>query len=264
MNTKMSVPTTTQPPAGIEQNTANLDIKDETSQSSSVAASLREKPPGPIKTPFADPVPNAKPAPPKPLTADQEAKYETFLAEAKSWGEISAANECNGPITEEEKMWLTRECLLRYLRATKWNTNDATKRLLGTLTWRREFDLLSHDANHISPENETGKQVILGYDDAGRPCLYLNPGRQNTEPSHRQVEHLAYMLERVIDLMIPGQEGLALLINFKQSKTKKNTSPPFGIAKEVLNILQTHYPERLGRACVINSKFSVIHKGSDS
>ena len=150
-------------------------------------------------------------------------------------------------------MWLTHECLLRYLRATKWNVSAALKRLMDTLTWRREFGLLSHDAAHISPENETGKQVILGYDDNGRPCLYLNPGRQNTEPSHRQVEHLAYMLERVIDLMMPGQEGLALLINFKQSKSRSNTSPPFGIAKEVLNILQTHYPERLGRACVINS-----------
>lgn len=151
-------------------------------------------------------------------------------------------------------MWLTRECILRYLRATKWHPVDASKRLLATLTWRREFGLLEHTAEYISPENETGKQIIVGYDDEGRPCHYLNPGRQNTESSHRQVEHLVYMLERVIDMMGPGQESICLLINFKQSKSRSNTSPPFAIAREVLNILQTHYPERLGRACVINSE----------
>lgn len=222
---------------------------------SPVANSLREKPPGPVKTPFVDPLPNAKPVPAKPLTPDQQAKYDEVLAKVKAWTTVPAKDNLDGPVTDEERMWLTRECLLRYLRATKWNVPAALKRILDTLTWRREFGLLSHDADHISPENETGKQVILGYDDKGRPCLYLSPGRQNTEPSHRQVEHLAYMLERVIDLMTPGQEGLALLINFKSTANRSNTSPGIGIAKEVLNILQTHYPERLGRACVINSTF---------
>lgn len=243
-----------QPVDVVAANMANLSVQNgqTTSSSGSVANSLREKPPGPIKTPFVDPLPNAKPLPPKALTAEQQAKYDEVFAKVITWTEVPAKDELGGPITDEEKMWLTKECMLRYLRATKWNVPAALKRILDTLTWRREFGLLSHDAEHISPENETGKQVILGYDDNGRPCLYLNPGRQNTEPSHRQVEHLAYMLERVIDLMTPGQEGLALLINFKQSKSRSNTSPPFGIAKEVLNILQTHYPERLGRACVIN------------
>lgn len=242
-----------QPVDAVAQNMANLSVQNnQLSNSSSVANSLREKPPGPIKTPFVDPLPNAKPLPPKALTADQQAKYDEVFTKVKTWTEVPAKDELGGPITDEERMWLTKECMLRYLRATKWNVPAALKRILDTLTWRREFGLLSHDAEHISPENETGKQVVLGYDDNGRPCLYLNPGRQNTEPSHRQVEHLAYMLERVIDLMMPGQEGLALLINFKQSKSRSNTSPPFGIAKEVLNILQTHYPERLGRACVIN------------
>lgn len=233
----------------ISEKTAAMES---TSATPSVAASLREKPAGPIKTPFVDPLPNAKPAPPRQYTPEQLAMYDEVLKTVKSWTEIPAANELSGPMTQEEKMWLTKECIFRYLRATKWHVPEALKRIQGTLTWRREFGLITHTADHISVENETGKQVILGYDDQGRPCLYLNPGRQNTEPSHRQVEHLVYMLERVTDLMVPGQEGLALLINFKSSKTRSNTSPPFAIAKEVLHILQTHYPERLGRACVIN------------
>lgn len=58
------------------------------------------------------------------------------------------------------------------------------------------------------------------------------------------------MLERVIDLMVPGQETLSLLVNFKESSAGNN--PSVGQGRQVLSILQTHYPERLGRALVIN------------
>ncbi|KAI9743154.1 MAG: hypothetical protein M1818_003449 [Claussenomyces sp. TS43310] len=218
--------------------------------SSTAASSLKEK--APWKTPFVDPVPSAKPAVRSELNANQQEKYETVLKTVQSWTEIPSTKGKTGPITDDEIMWLTRECLLRYLRATKWSTAEASKRILGTLTWRRDYGVDGFTADYISPENETGKQVILGYDIAARPCLYLNPGKQNTDPSPRQVQHLVFMLERVIDIAPSGQEQLALLINFKSNKSRKNTSPPLSQGKEVLNILQTHYPERLGRACIIN------------
>ena len=111
-------------------------------------------------------------------------------------------------------MWLTRECLLRYLRATSWNVTNSVKRLLDTLLWRREFGVSKLTAEGVSKEAETGKMVILGYDNNARPCLYMNPGRQNTEKSHTQIEHLVFLLEKTIDMMDPGQETTALLINF--------------------------------------------------
>jgi hypothetical protein len=228
---------------------------------SSQAASLQglEKKGEPLKTPIAEPVESAKPAPAPTVTADQQSKYEALLQTVKSWKEVPSTQGKGGPITENEIMWLTRECLLRYLRATKWHTTEAAKRVLGTLTWRREYGVEDLTADHISPESETGKQMILGFDVAARPCQYLNPGRQNTEPSPRQVQHLVFMLERVIDIMKPGQETLALLINFKSSKTRSNTSPPLSQGREVLHILQTHYPERLGKALIINgSSFFTI------
>lgn len=227
---------------------------------SPIAASQEEKPVGPLKTPIVAPVESAVPNPPPTLTADQQAKYESLLETGKSWKEIPAKDDKGGPITDNEIMWLSRECLLRYLRATKWNTAEAAKRVLGTLTWRREYGTGELTGDHISPENETGKQLILGYDIAARPCQYLSPGRQNTAVSPRQVQHLVFMVERVIDMMVPGQETLALLINFKASKSRSNTAPGIGQAREVLNILQTHYPERLGRAMIINRRLlSLLH-----
>ncbi|RFU30093.1 hypothetical protein B7463_g6258, partial [Scytalidium lignicola] len=223
-----------------------------TTQASSTATSVQNIPPGPLKTPILKPLDGCSPAPAAVLTADQQAKYEQVLETVKGWKEIPSANNTEGPITENEIFWLTRECLLRYLRASKWRTNDAIKRLMDTLIWRREYGVENLTGEHISPENETGKQIILGYDNAGRPCHYLNPGRQNTDPSPRQVQHMVFMLEQVLELAPPGQENLALLINFKTSKSRSNTAPGISTGREVLHILQTHYPERMGRALIIN------------
>jgi hypothetical protein len=210
---------------------------------------------GLVQRPFPRPLDTAKPAAPAELTPDQQSKYEAILKAVSEWTTVpttSAKNAPTAPITDDERMFLTRECLLRYLRATKWNVAEAITRLQRTLTWRREYGLEKLTPDYISIENETGKQVILGYDIHARPCLYLLPSNQNTEKSDRQVEHLVFMLERVIDLMGPDQETLALIVNFNETKSGQNAS--LGQAKQTLNILQNHYPERLGRALVINGK----------
>lgn len=210
---------------------------------------------GVIKKPFGRPLDDARPTPPPQLTSDQQSKYETVLKTVSSWTTVPTTTAKNAPteqITEDERMFLTRECLLRYLRACKWNVNDATARLRSTLAWRREYGIEKLTADYISPENETGKQVILGYDINGRPCLYLVPSRQNTEKSDRQIQHLVFMLERVIDLMPPGQESLALMVDFKETKSGQNAT--IGQSKQTISILQNHYPERLGRALVTNGE----------
>jgi hypothetical protein len=66
------------------------------------------------------------------------------------------------------------------------------------------------------------------------------------------------MVERVIEVMPPGVETLSLLINFKPSKQRQNTSVPVATAREVLHILQNHYPERLGKALIINGTGSTL------
>lgn len=210
---------------------------------------------GLIQKPFPRPLEDAKPEKPAELKADQQSKYESVLKSVSSWTTVPTTSERNAPtapITDDERMWLTRECLLRYLRASKWNVAQAEQRLQATLTWRREYGMEKLTPDHISIENETGKQVILGFDIHGRPCLYLIPSNQNTEKSERQIQHLVFMLERVIDLMGPDQETLALLVDF--SSTKSGQSASVGQAKETLNILQNHYPERLRRALVLNGK----------
>ncbi|KAE8369583.1 CRAL-TRIO domain-containing protein [Aspergillus caelatus] len=214
---------------------------------------------GLIQKPFPRPLDSAKPTPSAELTPDQQEKYDSVLKAVSAWTTVpttSAKNAPTEPLTDNERMFLTRECLLRYLRATKWNVSEAIARLERTLTWRREYGVEKLTEDFISVENETGKQVILGYDIHARPCLYLLPSNQNTEKSDRQIQHLVFMLERLIDLMGPDQETLALIVNYNETKSGQNAS--VGQAKQTLNFLQNHYPERLGRALVINMPFMIM------
>ncbi|KAI5357892.1 Putative CRAL-TRIO lipid binding domain, CRAL/TRIO domain, CRAL/TRIO domain superfamily [Septoria linicola] len=213
---------------------------------------------GPVKTPIPRPAAGTTPSPQAALTPEQETKYATVLAQVSQWTTVPAStakNAAQAPIEDRERMFLTRECILRYLRATKWVTADALKRLQGTLSWRREYgaDTFTHD--YISPENETGKQVQLGFDKDQRPCLYLSPARQNTKMSDRQIHHLCYMLDRTIEMMPAGQESNCLIVNFKGAKS--GAVPSLGQAQAVLNILQTHNPERLGRALITDTPWYV-------
>ncbi|KIW90957.1 uncharacterized protein Z519_08740 [Cladophialophora bantiana CBS 173.52] len=213
---------------------------------------------GLIKTPLAEPLETSQPSPKLALTTEQETKYASLLKNVSAWTEIpetSARGSKTTPLTDSERMFLTRECLLRYLRATNWNVAQSETRLRNTLVWRREYGLEKHTKEYISIENATGKQVILGWDIQGRTCQYLRPSKQNTERSDRQIQHLVFMLERAIDLMPPGQETLALLINFAETKSGQGATLSQG--KQTLNILQNHYPERLGRALVTNVPFYI-------
>lgn len=239
---------------------------------SSSASSISEKQNvgEPVYVPFVNPGAKSKTPVEAKLSAEQLTKYKTVLRHFQSPDlkvAISEQNHKSGdstlfqPLTKIEKSWLTRECFLRYLRATKWVVNDAISRIELTIAWRREFGIAgAFDADNevngdlCSVENETGKEVILGFDNDCRPCLYLKPGRQNTKTSQRQVQHLVYMLERVIDYMPSGQDSLALLIDFKAHPigTENGKIPPVSTGRQVLHILQTHYPERLGKALLTN------------
>ncbi|KDN45653.1 hypothetical protein RSAG8_04737, partial [Rhizoctonia solani AG-8 WAC10335] len=194
------------------------------------------------------PAPAINPAP--VLNEEQENVYGIVVKHYSSPAyEIPGVDAQKATLTEEEKLWLTRECLLRYLRASKWVLATTIKRLDDTLKWRREYglyDLITPE--HVEPESLTGKEQLVGYDAERRPALYMIPSRQNTEESPRQLHFAVWMLERAVDAMGPGVENLDLLINFAD----RGKNPSISTSKNMLNILQNHYPERLGLALIIN------------
>ncbi|KAJ7331060.1 hypothetical protein DFH08DRAFT_966802 [Mycena albidolilacea] len=97
------------------------------------------------------------------------------------------------------------DTLPRYLRAAKWQLDDAKKRIKSTIEWRRSYqpDLIA--AKEVRLESETGILILNGFDNEGRPILY------------RQIRHLVWGLERARDLMPPGQESLVIIVDYKST-----------------------------------------------
>jgi len=190
---------------------------------------------------------------PAALSDPDHEEKRTKLLETFSDSSYKIPGIDNGELMEEERFWLSNECLLRYLRALKWDLKGAIQRLEDTLKWRRDFGMYSITPETVEPEAVTGKEIIFGYDVMGRPALYLIPSRQNTSESDRQVQFTFWALERCIDLMEPNVENITLLINFGD----RAKNPSMAQSRKVLNILQSHYPERLGLALIINVPFLV-------
>ncbi|MCH0630086.1 hypothetical protein JNB11_08975 [Kocuria palustris] len=252
-----------------EADTASLASKASGSRENTLSKSDTESLEELVKreTPFDEPINPVKRAEFK-LTSEQQKMYDDIVAYFEEYVTkefpIKEGQTVTHPFTDEELAWLTQECFLRYLRALKWVYDTAVGRIKDTLLWRRTYGVLklakhphkeAITADLVAPENETGKEYILGYDVDNRPCLYLRNGYQNTQPSQRQVQHLVFMLETVIQFMPPGQDTLALLIDFKAAPAHMNCNakfPPINITRDCMHILQYHYPERLGKGLFTN------------
>ncbi|CAG8508181.1 1470_t:CDS:2, partial [Acaulospora morrowiae] len=152
---------------------------------------------------------------------------------------------------QKERDWASETCLKRYLRASKWNLNDAKNRIKNTLEWRREYKPLDIDPKEVEPEAVTGKIHINGFDKHGRPIVYLRPGLENTKAGPRQVKNVVFTFEAAIAMMPENVESIAIIVDFHNCSVR--TSPGLGIAKEFMHVLGSHYPERLSMAMVINA-----------
>ncbi|KAG8806061.1 hypothetical protein FRC18_006307 [Serendipita sp. 400] len=207
-----------------------------------------------VFTPLAPPQEHERIQRPSPLEGVQEQKRIEVIAHfTKEEYQLPQVSE-NGSLMEEEKFWLTNDCILRFLRATKWEVPEAIQRLESTLRWRREYGLYTDlTAELVEPEATTGHLLILGWDAQLSPALYVFPGRQTTQETARQIQYHTFIFERALDLTPPGVETVSLLVNYAD-RSGQNTGALTSISKarQVIDIVQNHYPERLGKAYVIN------------
>ncbi|KAJ3040162.1 hypothetical protein HDV00_011382 [Rhizophlyctis rosea] len=181
------------------------------------------------------------------LTEDQTQKLETLKTHVPA---LLASGSSDPAEKSDEEKWLDDACLLRYLRATKWHTDQSVTRLEKTLKWRREYKPHKIPSEDVEPEGVTGKELITGFDHKGRPNVYLIPKRENSKNFDRQLRFVVWNLEKTIKIMPPGVESMNLLIDYDQMGIFNAPSP--AIAKEFLQTLGDHYPERLGLGFMIN------------
>ncbi|CAN8239961.1 unnamed protein product [Cochlearia groenlandica] len=179
--------------------------------------------------------------------AEQETNNEAALREAK----IKELKALIGELSGRSLLYCSDSCLKRYLEARNWNVGKAKKMLEETLKWRSVFKPEEIRWSEVSGEGETGKVYKAGFHDrSGRTVLILRPGLQNTKSLENQMKHLVYLIENAIMNLPEDQEQMSWLIDF--TDWTLSTSVPIKSARESINILQNHYPERLAVAFLYN------------
>ncbi|EEF52566.1 phosphatidylinositol transfer protein 3 [Ricinus communis] len=169
----------------------------------------------------------------------------------KQKSKINELRNVIGPLSGRSLQYCTDACLRRYLEARSWNVDKSKKMLEETLKWRSAYKPEEIRWNEVAIESETGKLYRANFRDRqGRTVLILRPGMQNTKSIENQLRHLVYIIENAIINLPEGQEEMAWLIDF--TGWSISNSVPIKTARETINILQNHYPERLAIAFLYN------------
>lgn len=142
------------------------------------------------------PMPHAKPDARPELSASQQKTIEAIRNHLLELHEELAQDD---DYKSWEKRWIDDESTSRrYAVACKYDEALAKRRVADTLHWRREYKPELIKPEEVAVEGETGKHVLSGFDNQGRPVLYLRPGRENTKASPRQIRYLVWGLERAL------------------------------------------------------------------
>ncbi|XP_057954793.1 uncharacterized protein LOC131148678 isoform X3 [Malania oleifera] len=129
-----------------------------------------------------------------------------------------------GPLSGRSLQFCTDACLRRYLEASNWNVDKSKKMLQETLKWRSTYKPEETRWDEVAHEGETGKVSRADFHDRlGRTVLIMRPGMQ---------------------------EQMSWLIDFTGWSLSTNVSVK--TARDITNILQNHYPERLAIAFLYN------------
>lgn len=156
-----------------------------------------------------------------------------------------------GSLSGRSLKYCNDACLKRYLEARNWNIDKAHKMLEETLKWRATYKPDEIRWHEISHEGETGKVSRANFHDRhGRTVLIMRPGMQNTKDAEGNIRHLVYLIENSILNLGEGQEQMSWLIDF--TGLSLSNSVPVRTARDIINILQNHYPERLAIAFLYN------------
>lgn len=150
-----------------------------------------------------------------------------------------------GPQSGRSLKYCSDACLSRYLEARNWNVNKAQKMLEDSLKWRATYKPEEIRWHEVAHEGETGKVSRANFHDRlGRTVLIMRPGMQNSTSPEGNIRHLVYLIENAVLNLPEGQEQMSWLIDF--NGWSLNTNIPISTARDIIYVLQNHYPERLG------------------
>uniref|UniRef100_A0A453MID4 CRAL-TRIO domain-containing protein n=3 Tax=Aegilops tauschii TaxID=37682 RepID=A0A453MID4_AEGTS len=169
-------------------------------------------------------------------------------AEWKKVAELREFVEAQDPSAKEEDDFALR----RFLRARDHNINKASVMLLRYLAWKRvtkPHGFISDD--EVRGEIAKGRDRHQGFDRLGRPMSYLYGGRHfPVRRDHEDLKrYVVYVFDKICTKLLTGQEKFAAVIDLK-GWGYANCDIRGYLAG--LDIMQSYYPERLGRVFLIH------------
>ncbi|XP_027350260.1 phosphatidylinositol transfer protein 3-like isoform X1 [Abrus precatorius] len=178
-----------------------------------------------------------------------DAAEKTLSAEEQQ-AKIGEVRKIIGPIADKFSALCSDASVLRYLRARNYNSKKAAKMLKGTMKWKLEFKPEKIRWDDVVQEAARGRLYRADYlDKQGRTVFVIKPGIQSTNSGTEQIKYLVYCLENAILNQSSNQEQMVWLIDFQGWST---SCLSLKVTRDTAQILQAHYPERLGRAIFYN------------
>ncbi|KAI9332045.1 CRAL-TRIO domain-containing protein [Obelidium mucronatum] len=156
----------------------------------------------------------------------------------------------------DETEFISDECLVRYLRATKWKLDESVVRLQDTLQWRREYRPTEINEEDMKAICAVGGQYLNGFDKQGRPIM-VNVARLGSSVKNYEhsVKFSIYLMERAIQSMPKGVSQVCVLTEY--SGATMFNGYPITVTMKYMDILSKHYPERLAVTCVVNPSWAI-------
>ncbi|KAG4393023.1 hypothetical protein GLYMA_03G004600v4 [Glycine max] len=180
-----------------------------------------------------------------------KSEAEKTLSPEEQQTMIGEVRKIIGPIADKFSTLCSDASVLRYLRARNYNTKKAAKMLKGSIKWRLEFKPEKIQWDDVAQEAERGRLYKADYmDKQGRIVFVIRPGIQSASSSCAQIKYLIYCLENAIwNISSNQEEQMVWLIDFQGWST---ACLSLKIVRDTAQILQAHYPERLGLAIFYN------------
>eukprot|EP00698_Gefionella_okellyi_P008547 TRINITY_DN2122_c0_g1_i2.p1 TRINITY_DN2122_c0_g1~~TRINITY_DN2122_c0_g1_i2.p1 ORF type:complete len:462 (-),score=107.02 TRINITY_DN2122_c0_g1_i2:941-2122(-) len=145
--------------------------------------------------------------------------------------------------------------LLRYLRARSFKSTKSEKMIRASLQWRQEsrIDDLTYDDIEYPARCGSKRFTCMGKN--GIPVIVVRPCDDPYDVSpDPQIKLFIYCIERCVNLLPASSDGkLYYLLDLKNWSMGDSRKVPFSKALEMLHVLQDHYPERMGKAFVVDA-----------
>eukprot|EP00183_Erythrolobus_madagascarensis_P006752 CAMPEP_0185843996 /NCGR_PEP_ID=MMETSP1354-20130828/329_1 /TAXON_ID=708628 /ORGANISM="Erythrolobus madagascarensis, Strain CCMP3276" /LENGTH=265 /DNA_ID=CAMNT_0028543599 /DNA_START=36 /DNA_END=833 /DNA_ORIENTATION=+ len=154
------------------------------------------------------------------------------------------------PMSAEHRTFLTDITYTRYLRARGQNVDKAYAMLCTSLKWREKEAPASLVCAACMRNKRSHTMRCIGRDKLGRPVFYSHfTGVENRVPEEN-AHHLIWMLENCFADEPDTPQQYVWVVDFV-GFGRQDLNPAIG--KKSLQVFSDQYPERLGKALILDS-----------